>query len=262
MVCSVQLNTIHPHVASAMAMMLGKFGKTRPNDELVLFTPQRVEIATGRNLAVMHALERECEYIFYLDDDTMCHIDTLDRLIKRLEADETIHAICPMYRIRGYPYKVMLFQERKDAPGWEIPPEPHVPGEDGLIRCKAIGNGCTMIRTDVYRALMAAGDNNEWYRTGKFHTEDAYFCAKVLNIMPEFTCAVDTTFHADHMLGVTWLNEDNVRWLRLKAKLVDAIMKDESRLNDLEALYEGWDVGDSQIAEMDVLSYDGSIGRL
>lgn len=261
MVCSIQLNMIHPHVASAMAIMLGAFGKKHPDDELILFTPQRVEIATGRNMAVNLALERECEYLFFLDDDTMCPPDTLDRLIKRLDENEDIYMIGPMYRVRGYPYKLMAFVPRKDGIGWELASEPYDIGDNGLIKCEAIGNGCTMVRTDIYRILIAAGDNNEWYRTGKFHTEDSYFCAKVQNIKPDMKCAVDTTFSADHMLGVTWINEDNLRWLRLKTRMVDAVMKDGKRLDDIEALVDGWNET-TPLQDMAVLNYDGSIGRL
>lgn len=261
MVCSIQLNMVHPHVSSALAIMLGAFGKKHPDDELILFTPQRVDISTGRNMAVNLALERNCSYLFFLDDDTMCHPDTLERLIKRLEDNPDIYMIGPMYRVRGYPYKLMAFVPRTDNIGWELAVEPYDIGEDGIIRYEAIGNGCTMVNTDVYRLLIAAGDNKEWYRTGQFHTEDSYFCSKVQNIKPDFKCAVDTSFTADHMLGVTWINEDNLKWLRLKARIVDAVMKEPGRLDEVQSLVDGWNVT-GEPEGFAVLTYDGSIGRV
>jgi len=241
-----------------MGIMLGRFGKTRPDAEVILITPQRVEISTGRNIAVNRALLAGCDYIFFLDDDTICHPDTLDRLITRLETTPDIHMISPMYRIRGYPYRLMAFEEDGLPHKWKLLDEPYKADTDGLIRCIAIGNGCTMVRMDVYRRILAMGDNDEWYRTGKHHTEDAYFCAKARQAMPEFTCAIDTTFHADHMLGVTWINEDNLRWLRLKVRLVSALMKDPGLFDKVEALVSE----EQDIDQLAVLEYDGSIGRL
>lgn len=168
--------------------------------------------------------------------------------------------ISPMYRIRGYPYRLMAFQEDGSAFKWKIIEEPYEVGKDGLIRCIAIGNGCTLVNMNVYRSMLKVGDNNEWYRTGKHHTEDTYFCAKARNAIPTFQCAVDTTFGSEHMLGVTWLNEENKRYCELKVRLVDAIVKDPVRMDELELLINSWNAG--PVEQLKALDFDGSIGRL
>jgi hypothetical protein len=148
---------------------------------------------------------------------------------------------------------------------WKLIEEPYDISPDGLIRCKAIGNGCTMMRMDVFRAIRAAGDNDEYFRTAKHHTEDAYFCAKAINIIPEFTCAIDSTFSADHMLGTAWLNERNVEYTRLKAKLVVGLSEDvfNTRLCELEAMVNRWYPNKLELASlMEAMDYDGSLGRV
>lgn len=257
------LNTIHPHVSAGMSIMLGVTGKKRPEMYVSLITPTRIEIAAGRNMAIGIALQQGCDYIFFLDDDTVCPADTLIRLVDRLEATPDIHTISPMYRLRTYPYKLMAFVEDGAPHKWKLADEPYDISPDGLIRCLALGNGCTMMRMSVFRDILQAGDSDEFFRTAKHHTEDTFFCAKARNIIPGFTCAMDTTFSANHMLGVSWLNEENLEYTRAKAKLVVGITKDSDRLAELKDMTDGWIPEDLPLPDlMESMDYDGSLGRV
>lgn len=258
-IASVMLSNVHPHVAGSLAAMTGWLGRKRPEVETVLVTPSRLEIATARNICIEAALHQEADYFFWLDDDTQCPPDTIQRLLERLETTPDIHMISPMYRVRGYPFKLMAFGETDKKMQWKLIDEPYKIDEDGLIRCVALGNGCSMIRMDVFRHIRNMGDNSEWYRTGKHHTEDAYFCMKAKTLLPGFTCAVDSTFSAMHMLGVSWLEEKNVRYMKLKQKLVELIIKDPSILDKLEDMLKPYP---NPEPSLEALDYDGSLGRL
>jgi GT2 family glycosyltransferase len=257
---SVMLSNVHPHVSGALASMTGWLGRHRPEVEQVLITPSRVEIATARSLCIELAMQKKADYFFWLDDDTVCTADTLQRLLERLETTPDIHMISPMYYVRGYPFKLMAFEETDRVMHWKLMDKPYKIDDDGLIRCIALGNGCTMVRMSVFEQIRALGDSTEWYRTGRHHTEDAYFCAKARTLIPDFTCAVDTTFSADHMLGIAYVNKDNHRYMKLKHKLVKAIQKDPTYLDALETMLIS--IKDDEETSLDVLDYDGSLGRL
>ena len=257
---SVMLANVHPHVAASFAVMLGRTGRERPEMECNIMTPARVEIASARNACIDLALRNNVDYFFWMDDDTQCPPDTIVRLLDRLEKHPDIHMISPKYYVRGYPYKLMAFEVVSPLEWQLIDDKKMVPDADGLVRCAAIGNGCTLTRMSVFKELIVSKANREWYRTGKHHTEDAFFCAKAKSVIPEFTCAIDTTFTAKHQLGTTWLDADNVDFIRLKHRLVSALIDNPKRINDLEALIEGWgEVTPNGVAAMD---FDGSLGRI
>lgn len=257
---SVMLSNVHPHVASSLAAMLYYYGKKRPRDSLVLITPQRIEIASARNIAIDAAIKSGCDYFFWLDDDTVCESDTLVRLVKRLEKHQDIYMISPKYYVRGYPYSLMAFNGEGNE--WKLGlDESSVSPRDGLYRCKAIGNGCTLTRMSVFTSMSISFREKEWYRTGKYHTEDVYFCAKAMSVIPDFKCAIDLTFSARHLLDVGWVDADNVEYNRLKYKLVAGIVEDPKRLDEVKALVDSWNLNIKE-GNIDLISLDGSLGKI
>lgn len=257
---SVMLANVHPHVAASLGVMLGKTGRLRPEMAVDIITPPRMEIATARNATIDIALARGHKYLFWLDDDTVCPPDTIVRLLERLEANPDVYMICPKYYVRGYPFKLMGFIERGPN-DWEMIDEAKdLPDKDGLIRCVAIGNGCTLYRMSIFEQMVISRQGREWYRTGKGHTEDAFFCAKAKTVIPDFICAMDTTFSAKHQLGTGWVDAENVDYTRLKFQIAKALVHHPERLEELKALVSSWPEED--VYPLDIYDYDGSLGRV
>jgi GT2 family glycosyltransferase len=53
-------------------------------------SPTNVGFARGNNIAIQRALDRQSDYVLLLNNDTIVASDTLQRLIDRMEADNTI----------------------------------------------------------------------------------------------------------------------------------------------------------------------------
>jgi hypothetical protein len=258
---TVMLDNVHPNVMSAFGAMMFRTGKEMPELEVVLLTPQRMEISTARNVAIEIAIQKECDLFFWLDDDTMCQSDTLVRLIKRLEEHPEISAISPRYYVRGFPFYPMAFHSKECSESqWELKKDEIDTTGDGLMECRALGNGCTMTRMSVFKSLVQSCEAREWYRTGKGFTEDVYFAYKAVSVDPTFKCAVDLTLTAKHMLGTAWLDGDNVEYMRLRYKLAQVMVQDSSVLKKVHELLDAYSVDESK--DLDVLNFDTSLGRV
>lgn len=172
--------------------------------ECLLFTPRRMAIDNARNQAVEFALENECDYIFFWDDDMELHPHTLKTLLGR--GKDIIMAMC---YIRGYPFKPMVFRwvDSKVDSGiadvvtkgkfmelWEDCED--YTTTDGLIEnVAAVGCAATLMRTEVFKYM-----TKPYFHTGISNTEDVFMCAKAQNQVEGVTIAVDTTVPVGHVL--------------------------------------------------------------
>lgn len=260
----VALSSMHPRVALGLSSNLFYLGKHNPELQVLQYLPERMSIADARNLAVQWAINAECDYFFWLDDDTvLLEEQIISQLLHRLMDNPKIRMISPMYFVRGYPFKCMGFRPTGPNSAKLLEPgeELEMVNEQGLITgLRVIGNGCTMMTTEVVKRMELSALNREWYKTQKFHTEDAYFCYKAASVDPEFQCAIDTTITAAHLLGTDWVHGDNIRYQRLKVKLACAIDQDPSRYEILEKLVDEWNPDTT--SEKLPLRLDSSIGRV
>lgn len=260
-VASVALSNMHPKVALGLSSNMFYLGKHKPDLEVVQMLPERFEIATARNVCIEYALERECDLFFWLDDDTILLTpEVLKTLIETMERRPEIYMLAPAYYVRSYPYRQMAFKP-KDSNTMamlEVGEARELMDEEGVVSgLSAIGNGCTLMNMEVFKRLTISRANKEWYRTGKYHTEDTYFCAKVKSVIPQFMCGIDMNVTAAHIIGNDWVDKENVRYKRLKYKLVHALKQDEGLLDKLELL-----VGEPRTDGPYPVEIDASLGRM
>lgn len=243
-VCSVALSSMHPRVVLGLSSNMFYLGKHRPNIRVLQYLPERIAIDTARNLAIEWALGMDFDYFFWLDDDTVLLKEyIIYRLLEVLIENPKIRMVSPTYYVRGYPFKCMAFRptgphtSKLLEPGEEL----EMAGDNGLVMgLRAIGNGCTMMHLDVVKKMVQSTLSKQWYKTEKFHTEDAYFCAKAASVDPNFQCAIDTTITAAHLLGTDWVHADNVRYQRMKVRLACALDQDPKRYEQIESLLDEW----------------------
>lgn len=192
-----------------------------PEYDLKFFTPHRSSIDNARNWAAKQALDMECDRLLFIDDDVQIHPNTLQLLI---EADKDICA--GLVIIRGFPFNVMGFRWADNDNGQEthltyyndIPLESKCSeGHDKfvlhckgclevplqkLVKCDAVGFSCCLIKTDVLRALP-----EPYFVTGKYNTEDVYFCLKTMQLEPRPEIYMHTHVQPGHIL-----NPECIEW--------------------------------------------------
>lgn len=171
-------------------------GRQNPDYEFRFCAVRRNAIDSSRNFISSTALKERSEFLFFYDTDTHLHPDTMKRLLARMREDKNIMAISPMYRIRGYPFKMMAFAEDGLGPK-ALTKEQLLKRADnrGVADVDVVGNGCTLIRTEALTLW-----DGPWFKTGVNHTEDAWFCSLVKHGNPNARICVDTTFDCGHEL--------------------------------------------------------------
>jgi GT2 family glycosyltransferase len=134
----------------------------RPEGFKVRFA-QGSDRISQRNRLVRDALDCDCDYVFFLDDDCVFGKHLLTRL---LATGKDI--VGGLYMQRVYPFSPVAYSHKQDGLFMpinldEMPQEP--------VEVAACGTGAMLIHTDVFRAL---GDG-PWFDYG-VHTEDMLFC--------------------------------------------------------------------------------------
>jgi len=179
--------------------------------------PRRGSIDHGRNMAAKLALEAECDYLWFLDDDMPIAPHTLESLIQ-CDADIAMaHSF-----IRGYPYQPMCFKWTEGS-GPENPQGSalrhfHDDGEftsaidpiTGLVEVAAVGFTCCLIRCDLLKKLQPP-----FFLTTPNSTEDVTFCLKAhFEQDKKLKIVVDTKVPTAHLGEREWISQDTVKELR------------------------------------------------
>ena len=204
---STVLYNVHPVVYSSQFSMIYRTGKNLSNWEMIFFSPIRMPIDSARNAAARYALQLECDYLFFYDDDMFLHPDIIERLLKRMN-DET-HVVMARCYIRGFPFHPMIFKyetienkgESYKALGHYVDYKDDV-RKDGLVEVDAVGCACTMIDVKLFKMIP-----EPWFMTGKTHTEDVYFCVKAKDHVEGVGLFMDDTFECGHLMERPILTE-------------------------------------------------------
>ena len=180
-------------------------------NSIFFFAPNRMPIDMARNIAARQALELDCDYLMFIDDDVFVPPDALEKLIA-LEADIAAGLVI----IRGYPFHVMAFDfvENYDPENPHVRYYDHLPKhEDGsllpVVSCAAVGFSCALIKTELLRKL-----EEPYFITGTNLTEDVYFCLKALETFPTVSIKMDTSIQCGHLLNaepVEWSNIEKLK---------------------------------------------------
>lgn len=166
---------------------------------------KRLSIDRFRNQAASIAIQTECEYLLFIDDDMHLAPDVFSKLIK---ANLDI-AMAHVY-IRGYPFKLMAYKKKYD----EMRPKVVVGMEnlsqedlttmdrgDGVILCDAIGTAVSLIKVKALKRTPPA-----WFVTGTHNTEDIYFCCKAREYYPRTTIGMVKDAITGHVLEPEVIN--------------------------------------------------------
>jgi hypothetical protein len=178
------------------------------SDECMLYNGYRQSIDFFRNNAAKVALQHECDYLMFIDDDVLIPPNTYE-LLKARDLD----VVTPVVYIRGYPFEPMFFQAHSEDGysrlGFYRNWKDHI-REDGLVPCAAVGFSCALIKCSLLKRIPPP-----WFVTGVAHTEDVYFCVKCRQMLNnQVNICVDTKLHAGHLLDPEFIHTETRDALR------------------------------------------------
>ena len=209
------LESVNSFVYQSHIRFFSNLKKDFPEDQFYLFTPYRMSIDSMRNISAKMAIDSQCDYLMFIDDDVIIQPETYKEL---KAADKDI--IMALTYIRGYPFRPMMFKTIEVITDIEgkvrenlVPYEDFkkdVDPETGLLKCQAVGFSCVLIKMDVVKAVAPP-----YFITSSTYTEDVYFCNKArYTLEPEPSIYVHTKVPTMHMMMADGVNDDNVEKLR------------------------------------------------
>ena len=176
-----------------------------PEDQFFFYTPNRMSIDRMRNEAAKIAMEAECDYLMFIDDDVIVHPDTFKSLYEC-----NLDIVMAHTYIRGYPYPPMAFKFNDNG---ELPYFKNYKDfidSSGIYACDAVGFSCVLIKTWLFKTIPPP-----YFITGSANTEDIYFCLKAKDVIGEsVTIGVDTKVPTAHRVDNYYITEENVERLR------------------------------------------------
>jgi hypothetical protein len=181
-----------------------RLGRAYPDIDFMLINPSRVSIDKMRNMAAVSTIKNEFDYLWFIDDDVMIPLDTLERLLA-CEADVAAASVI----IRGYPFNFMAFRYT-GINNESLEAMPSYPKDEGaVINVDAVGFSCCLIKRQILEKVP-----EPWFLTGGNHTEDIYFCLNARDVDPNCTIKVDTSIDCEHILWpetISQANKDNYK---------------------------------------------------
>ena len=192
---ATNLYQVDPAVYASHINMAYRVGKDLTDWQVFFSAPWRMPIDRARDLAVKNALQNECDYLFFYDDDMFLDPKVVAKLLARVEENEDIHIIQAKAYIRGYPYDPMIFKFiEKDKLTLYVDFENDV-DENGLLKVDAVGCCATLIDCELFKKVP-----EPWFVTGFNHTEDVYFCTKARTYLENVGIYMDNDVEVGHLL--------------------------------------------------------------
>jgi hypothetical protein len=188
------LTSVHHLAYASHCQFWYRLGKKHPEVQFYFMPPGRMSIDNMRNAAAKVALELECDYLMFIDDDMLLHPETFESLLK---ADKDI--VMALTFIRGGDFPPMFFKRVQKDGGYDLTHyldwQDNI-DKDGLVEAAAIGFATVLIKTHLLKKL-----EPPYFLTAGGHTEDVYFCCRVkAEIGEQVGIFVDTKVPTGHIL--------------------------------------------------------------
>lgn len=200
------------------------WGKQFPDYKFYSYMPRRASIDRMRNETAKRAMELECDYLYFYDDDCIVPIDALKKLLSH-----KVGVVAGLTFIRGYPFDPMVFNfAREDDDGNGIlESDPEILKATDLTICNAVGFSCVLIDVKIIKQLKPP-----FFITGSYTTEDIYFCIRVQKEQG-VSIYCDPTIEVSHVVDQYWVNKSNreiVRRLEIELSDIDS----EERISPID----------------------------
>lgn len=187
------------------------------NDELFEFwfiNIGRIFTPAAREEAAKKAIEKEMDYIFFVDDDMICPDDLFQRLYRHHEIADVV---CPLAFTRNEPYKPVMYAS---VEGWDPVNRTdyflnnvvmNYP-KNKLVEVDACGFGAALVKTSILHKI-----SPPYFMCSEGTGEDILFCYKVKKAGGRVF--MDTTFNIGHLGHPQIITEDFVEKYRKSSDL-------------------------------------------
>lgn len=146
--------------------------------EFYRYSTGRLLTAMAREKLVQEALNAGMDYILMMDNDMLCPIDMVERMIADFESNPQIDVLAPLAHMRNPPHYAVIYTTTE---GYDD--KAHQPyfvnnfvrnyPKNTLIECDAVGFGAVMIKMDIVKKMKPP-----YFFSTTGSGEDIYFCIK------------------------------------------------------------------------------------
>lgn len=198
-------------------MLWYQFGRHLKSYNFLFNSPRRTSIDNMRNSTIKGALDNECDFIFFYDDDVIIPMQALEKLLKLMYKNKNVAVASGLTYVRKYPFPPMLFKTSGEGLESYADFEKYV-NKDGVLRkdLGAVGFSCVLIRTESLKDMRPP-----YCITGSRNTEDVYLCLRIQEHNPKATIVCDTKVITSHLCDKFWVDSENVNRLRKFEKIVN-----------------------------------------
>lgn len=153
----------------------------------------------ARNIFADIALQTNCKFVFFWDEDVVCPPHAIPELVYRMENHPEAGVIGGVYCLKRDPAEPLIFRGNGNGPYWDWRA-----GE--FLECSGVGMGCTIVRVEVFRDLKRPWFKTEFNIRGlqdgdagtEVWTEDLWFCKRVTDT-DKWKVYADTTLLCGHV---------------------------------------------------------------
>lgn len=222
------VSTTQPAYSNHMQFFF-RLGRSHPDIDFILFNPSRMSIDRMRNTCAKIAIEQDCDYLLFLDDDVLIPIDALAQLL-RTGGDVVAGNVI----IRGYPFENMFFEYSNEKTDLKPMTEESYLAQPPIFNVDAVGFSLCLIKVDILRQLPAP-----FFVTGLTNTEDIYFCLKAKKYFPSLTMYVIKDLTCAHILWSETISSENKQLYKsyYESQNPDCLKKDPELEDDRGDIY-------------------------
>lgn len=162
--------------------------KYPPNVEVDINIIEGVQLPFARNRIVQNALEKQCDYIFFVDADMVFPSDILEKLLKH-----NLDIVNALAFRRIKPHYPCIFKWNPTENSYVT-----VSYSTGLLEVDATGMPTILIKTEVFKKMKEVWPNQPWYyyRDNLF-SSDITFCENARKL--GYKIMIDTDIKTGHI---------------------------------------------------------------
>lgn len=186
--------------------MKGELLKLNPRFDFRFVVIGRIFTPLAREEAGKMAIEADCDYLYFIDDDMICPDDMFERLYAR-----NVDVVAPLAFSRNPPHKPVIYESievtdpvrkmRKHVNRWANY------YENALNECDAVGFGAALIKVSVLKGIPEPR-----FMSSEGTGEDLLFCYKAKHA--GFRVFMDTSVKIGHLSNPNIITEDYVNRFR------------------------------------------------
>jgi hypothetical protein len=194
-ICVPARDTVHAGFARSLANLTASLARSNIDYELLINLGS--VIAQQRNTLAEQASLLKTDYILWLDSDMHVPTNTVDRLVSH---DKDI--VAAAYSTRVKPQRSVAFLNQYDL-------NERLTAKTGLHNVFAVGMGCMLVKTEVYKTLTKPWFHYQWNEdTNDLSGEDIYFCKQAKDAGYEIFIDCDLSQEVAHFGSKAYLIQE------------------------------------------------------